>query len=316
MKKNDAQDNPSPEDQDNPAAQTIPEVVIKGSPDDAPLQPDPVGQAIPGVIAGGIIGAAMGGLPGGVIGAVAGAKKEVLIGIATEAALIVVEAVKEAIDKAGGEGVGGEGVGGEGAGGEGVGGEGAGGEGAGGEGAGGEGAGGEGVGGEGVGGEGAGGEGVGGEGGCFTSHTPIALSNAATKPMYSVQIGDLILSRDEVTGKIAEQKVLHIWTHEVNELLLLKLSNDEEIETTKEHRFSIEDKGFVSAGSLEIGTKLDNYAEKNIQIVAIESRYQDVTVYNIEVDKFHTYFVGNTGVWVHNVKDEKLDGGANVGGIQ
>ena len=27
-----------------------------------------------------------------------------------------------------------------------------------------------------------------------------------------------------------------------------------------------------------------------------------VKVYNLEVENFHTYFVGNSGLWVHNLK--------------
>jgi Pretoxin HINT domain len=139
-------------------------------------------------------------------------------------------------------------------------------------------------------------------GGCFVADTLVALTESTSKPIQMIQIGDFILSRNEVTRELAEQKVLHIWTHNVKEILILKLSNGEKIETTKEHRFSIEDKGFVSAGSLKVGSKLDSYKEEDIRVVDIISKLQETTVYNIEVDIFHTYFISNTSVWVHNVK--------------
>ena len=37
------------------------------------------------------------------------------------------------------------------------------------------------------------------------------------------------------------------------------------------------------------------------------------TIYNIEVDSFHTYHVGRLGVWVHNANSHHKKSGLSVG---
>ena len=39
-----------------------------------------------------------------------------------------------------------------------------------------------------------------------------------------------------------------------------------------------------------------------------EHRYK-TTVYNLEVEDFHTYYVGTDGIWVHNKKLTRFGGG-------
>ena len=65
----------------------------------------------------------------------------------------------------------------------------------------------------------------------------------------------------------------------------------------------MKDKGFVSAEALWIGAEL---IDKNGNTLYVEQIYREKlddqfkTVYNFKVDGFHTYFVGNNSVLVHN----------------
>lgn len=65
--------------------------------------------------------------------------------------------------------------------------------------------------------------------------------------------------------------------------------------------FWIKDTGWLKASLLEQGMIL---LDRNNQEVEVLSQYllpnHTDTVYNIEVDDFHTYHVGRLGVWVHN----------------
>ena len=63
------------------------------------------------------------------------------------------------------------------------------------------------------------------------------------------------------------------------------------------------DRGFVGAGRLAPGATLSTRSEESVQITEIEPRKQGATVYNLEIENFHTFFVGNGGVWVHNMKE-------------
>ncbi len=65
----------------------------------------------------------------------------------------------------------------------------------------------------------------------------------------------------------------------------------------------MKDKGFVSAEALWIGAEL---IDKNGNTLYVEQIYHEKldnqfkTVYNFKVEDYHTYFVGNNSVLVHN----------------
>ncbi len=79
--------------------------------------------------------------------------------------------------------------------------------------------------------------------------------------------------------------------------------NGEEIVTTYDHPFYVKGKGFVNAEQLWIGAEL---VDNNGNTLLVEKIYREeldneiVTVYNFQVDEYHTYFVGDTSVLVHN----------------
>jgi len=171
---------------------------------------------------------------------------------------------------------------------------------------------GEGSSGEGSSGEGAGSEtgsagGTPGETGCFVAGTLVALGNGSRKAIETVEVGDLVLSQREDGGALGAQRVSHIWEHTVQGTLLLNFSNGEQLETTKEHRFHLDGGGFVSAGKLRPGAALNTPAN-NVVLRDAKERNATAQVYNLEVENFHTYFVGDNLVWVHNKKESEGEG--------
>ncbi len=61
-------------------------------------------------------------------------------------------------------------------------------------------------------------------------------------------------------------------------------------------------RGFIEAGHLLVGDKL---VSVNGEDLIVEDYYMELTeepvsVYNFQVEDFHTYFVGDCAVWVHN----------------
>jgi len=141
--------------------------------------------------------------------------------------------------------------------------------------------------------------------GCFIAGTPVLLADGTTKPIEAVVIGDVVVSREEGTGNIHPQRVSRTWVHEVQATLLLRLMNGEKVETTKEHRFFVAGQGFIGAGRLTLGANLNTTGEHAIQVTGMEPKGRSATVYNLEVENFHTYFVGKDAVWVHNLKDDE-----------
>ena len=103
------------------------------------------------------------------------------------------------------------------------------------------------------------------------------------------------------TLETAPKTVLETYVRQVEKLVHLTI-NGEEIVTTDNHPFYVQGRGFINAGSLLVGDKLisvngeDLFVEKH----RVEEFDEPVDVYNFQVEDYHTYFVGESAVWVHN----------------
>jgi len=87
-----------------------------------------------------------------------------------------------------------------------------------------------------------------------------------------------------------------------SDVLIHVFTGQEEIETTPEHPFWVEGKGFVKAGELKSGDRLrvSDGSSKEVTDVTQEELEEPVQVYNFEVEDWHTYYVSEAGVLVHN----------------
>lgn len=78
--------------------------------------------------------------------------------------------------------------------------------------------------------------------------------------------------------------------------------NGEEIISTPEHPFYVPKKGWVGAIDLRAGDILVLRSGEYVIVEMVQHEILEtpVTVYNFEVEDFHTYYVGNNAVLVHN----------------
>jgi len=95
--------------------------------------------------------------------------------------------------------------------------------------------------------------------------------------------------------------VLETYIRKVDKLIHLIISG-EKIVTTVDHPFYVQGRGFIEAGNLLVGDKLISAIGENLIVedYYIELTEESVSVYNFQVEDFHTYFVGDCAVWVHN----------------
>ena len=135
---------------------------------------------------------------------------------------------------------------------------------------------------------------------CFVKGTPILMADGSHVAIEQIKIGDLVMSRDEATGQVSAQKVVQTFERQANATLVLRLKNGETIETTKEHPFYVESQGFTPAGEMGIGTSIVTRAGPSATLASSKVRNRTATVYNFEVENTHTYFVGQSDLWVHN----------------
>ena len=135
---------------------------------------------------------------------------------------------------------------------------------------------------------------------CFIAGTTI-LTATGLVAIEKLAAGDKVISTNPDTLETAEKTVLETYVRQVNKLVHITI-NGEEIVTTDNHPFYVQDRGFINAGNLLVGDKLIsvNGEDLTIEDYYIELTEEPVSVYNFQVEDFHTYFVGDCAVWVHN----------------
>ena len=118
-------------------------------------------------------------------------------------------------------------------------------------------------------------------------------------PIEEIQVGDYVLSYDEATEENGYQEVVHlIQGRNDYDLAAIQLKNGEVIEATLKHPFYV-DSEWKDAGSLTLEDKLFTLDGFGV-IGDVSNTSRSTSVYNLTVDKNHTYFVGEQGALVHN----------------
>ncbi|KJD42567.1 polymorphic toxin-type HINT domain-containing protein [Paenibacillus terrae] len=135
---------------------------------------------------------------------------------------------------------------------------------------------------------------------CFTAGTKVQ-TDEGEKNIEDIEVGDKVLSKDETTGEVAYKEVTTTFNHETNEIYIIYVG-DQTIEATYNHPFWVDGKGWTFVKDLQIGDLLVQTDGNNLEIHSIEKLQKRVMVYNITVDDFHTYYVSDIGIWVHNAE--------------
>ena len=135
---------------------------------------------------------------------------------------------------------------------------------------------------------------------CFVAGT-LVMAVVGMVAIEKIKSGDKIISTDPETMETGEKTVLETYIREVTTLVHLTV-NGEEIVTTVDHPFYVKNQGFIKAGELIVGDELLD-VNGNVLLVEkfnVELTDEPVTVYNFQVEGFHTYHVGCFYVLVHN----------------
>ena len=135
---------------------------------------------------------------------------------------------------------------------------------------------------------------------CFIAGTLIATADGQT-PIEDIEPGDLVWAWDEETEDVSLKPVVETYANETDELIHLTV-NGEEIVSTPNHPFYSPVKGWTAACKLRAGDILvlvngDYVVLEKVQHELLES---PIRVYNFHVADYHTYFVGEDCVLVHN----------------
>lgn len=142
---------------------------------------------------------------------------------------------------------------------------------------------------------------------CFVAGTLVATVNGLVA-IENIKAGDKVIATDPETMKVAAKTVVETYVRTDPKLYHIVISGEEFI-TTETHPFYVQQKGFVKAGELNVGDKLLDINGKTLVIeeITIEITEEPTTVYNFQVEDFHTYHVGENGVLVHNARNYSPD---------
>ncbi|MFM2450244.1 MAG: hypothetical protein RIS44_2694 [Pseudomonadota bacterium] len=172
---------------------------------------------------------------------------------------------------------------------------------------------------------------------CFSGGTLVIMEGGLCAEISLLSVGTKVLSRCEKTGEQTYKRITKKFEHSLDEWGEVKVPTylidiaipggaKEILRSTAEHPFWVNDIGWVPAIELQPGQKLEicdpigtddcdrPLGQKTEDVILSGQRWQAevvsvsrsvgaCTVYNIEVEDFHTYFVGPFGVWVHNTKE-------------
>lgn len=119
--------------------------------------------------------------------------------------------------------------------------------------------------------------------------------NTSLSTNSSFQVGDKVLSENEVTGEVAIKEVYATSVSETDEFYHIHV-NGEEIVTTGTHPFYVYKFGWTTARALRAGDVLVLLNGELVTVKWIDHEILEapIKVYNLEVEDFDTYIVGKT----------------------
>ena len=155
------------------------------------------------------------------------------------------------------------------------------------------------------------------DGPCFAAGTAVYTADGL-RAIEAVQAGDRVWSRDEETGEVALRRVARTFVTRQQRVLRLVVDYgggaQESMLVTPRHPFFTE-RGRLAAEQLRVNDEVLLLSGDHVVVRGVESSAERVTVYNFEVESFHTYFVGYGGLWVHNdCTDPPNDNGSDKPG--
>jgi PKD repeat protein len=133
---------------------------------------------------------------------------------------------------------------------------------------------------------------------CFLAGTKITMADNTYKNIEDVQVGELIKSFDEEKQIVTIGTVLNVFHHTSPEQMTNSyLIINNLLKVTDNHPIFVNN-NWIDADEIKIGDKLRDINDMEITVKSIEKIRETVPTYNLEVEKYHTYYAEN--ILVHN----------------
>ena len=139
---------------------------------------------------------------------------------------------------------------------------------------------------------------------CFAGDTLVSTEEG-NRRIDEIKPGDKVLSYNTETGENELQEVKNVSVSKTDILVHIITDDGRDIETTMFHPFYVKNEDgtgeWKAASNLKACDELLSEDGKKVKIseVKVEKLAEEITVYNLELDEVHTYYVAG-GVLVHN----------------
>ncbi len=135
---------------------------------------------------------------------------------------------------------------------------------------------------------------------CFLKGTLIYTPNGYV-PIEDLKVGEEVYSYNEKTKEIEISKLTQVFIRQATNYMKVTLKTGTVIYVTPEHPFyDKETETWKPIKASKVGDKFMDEEGNEIEIASIEENEKEVTVYNLEVDGNHDYFVSKDNILVHN----------------
>lgn len=145
---------------------------------------------------------------------------------------------------------------------------------------------------------------------CFSKGTLVHTENG-TKTIETIDVNDQVWSFDNESDSLSLNNVLRLYATPGQFLFDLTFINEEKtiekIRSTHEHPFFVVNKGWTPANQLVPGNKVYLIDGQGVIFQERKPLSDPQTVYNLEIENDHSFFVGNQGLLVHNACTGNVD---------
>ena len=134
----------------------------------------------------------------------------------------------------------------------------------------------------------------------FPAGTLVAIKDKLV-PIETIKLGDQVWAYNEKVSKAELAKIESTISRYAQKLVEIQIAN-EIIQTTPEHPFWVEGRGWVEAKDLKAKYELKTQSNTKVKITQVTYTQKSTPVYNFSVAQLHNYYVGKNKILVHNPK--------------
>jgi Pretoxin HINT domain len=146
-----------------------------------------------------------------------------------------------------------------------------------------------------------------GEAGCFVAGTSVHTGDGDRVAIEEVALDSKLASCDILTGVVSVGTVTRRFDATSAEIVTIVFAG-EVLRCTPRHRFYTTSE-WMPAGRLSAGIEVRCIDGATRKVLEVSREPAETAVFNLRVDRQHTYYVGEAGYLVHNAKDANVDDG-------